>query len=234
MRKIYVLLALSFTVSFQLHAQHAITAMEAYDTAQQARSDAEDLWSKKNATPAEIDKSIRILKNALVFLDSMPIKELEFGNIYLKARRNDVTLDLVRVYASTGQTELALTTLEKWYALGSMSSLADYLQKDSDFIPIRNEPRFLAIINKLKSQGTLFNNSAFKTAYSADLSPAETQRDLSVAMSSDPGLYTDTRLNLSGDSPAATSYLPSRQSSRTTRPHRVSRSIPCPRAAAYA
>ncbi len=157
--------------------------MQAYNKAQQARSDANDLWEKNKASAAEIAKGIKILKNALVFLDSIPIKELAQGNIYLKARSNDIYLDLANAYAISNQKELALSSLENMFSLGEPSGVVSYIQQDSALNSLKTEPRYLAVINKMNNQGKLWENTAFKTVYKPDLSEAEKVAGLSLLWS---------------------------------------------------
>ncbi len=173
---------LGILLALNISAQ-TLTWNTAYDRAQKARGDAEDLWNKTGASKAEIDSAIGLLKGALVFLDSVPVKDLEFGSIYLKFRRNDVTRDLARAYAATGRKELALETLERWYALGNTSVLLPWIRDDSAFLSIKNEPRFQHILDMLKNEGTLWNKAAFKSPYAPDLSPADKVSGLSLLWS---------------------------------------------------
>lgn len=178
-----ILLILLFIVFFESKAQQHLTAMQAYDKAQQARSNANDLWGKDKASTAEIAKGIKILKNALVFLDSIPIRELAQGNIYLKARSNDIYLDLAQAYAISNQKELALSSLENMFSLGEPSGVVSYIQQDSALNSLRTEPRYLAVINKMTNQGKLWKNTAFKTTYKPDLLEAEKVAGLSLLWS---------------------------------------------------
>jgi carboxyl-terminal processing protease len=178
-----ILLILLFIVFFESKAQQHLTAMQAYDKAQQARSNANDLWGKDKASTAEIAKGIKILKNALVFLDSIPIRALAQGNIYLKARSNDIYLDLAQAYAISNQKELALSSLENMFSLGEPSGVVSYIQQDSALNSLRTEPRYLAVINKMTNQGKLWKNTAFKTTYKPDLLEAEKVAGLSLLWS---------------------------------------------------
>ncbi len=178
-----ILLILLFIVFFESKAQQHLTAMQAYDKAQQARSNANDLWGKDKASTAEIAKGIKVLKNALVFLDSIPIRELAQGNIYLKARSNDIYLDLAQAYAISNQKELALSSLENMFSLGEPSGVVSYIQQDSALNSLRTEPRYLAVINKMTNQGKLWKNTAFKTTYKPDLLEAEKVAGLSLLWS---------------------------------------------------
>lgn len=181
--KLILITLLASVFTFKAVAQQHLTAMQAYDKAQQARSDANDLWEKKDPSPAELNRSINILKHALLFLDSIPIKELADGNIYLKARPNDIYLDMAQSYALAGKKDSALTALENMFALGESSRALSYIEHDALLSPIRQEPRYLAVINKMKMQGTLWQNTAFKTPYKDNLTDAEKVAGLSLLWS---------------------------------------------------
>ncbi|MDB5148134.1 MAG: hypothetical protein JWQ57_2154 [Mucilaginibacter sp.] len=178
-----LIIAVLISIAFRASAQQHLSAMQAYDKAQQARSDANDLWEKKDPSPAELDRSISILKHALLFLDSIPIKELANGNIYLKARPNDIYLDMAQSYSLAGKKDSALTALESMFALGESSQVLNYIEHDALLSPIRQEPRYLAVVGKMKAQGALWQNAAFKTPYKDNLTDAEKVAGLSLLWS---------------------------------------------------
>lgn len=181
--KLILITLLASVFTFRAVSQQHLSAMQAYDKAQQARSDANDLWEKKAPTPAELDRSIGILKHALLFLDSIPIKELANGNIYLKARANDIYLDMAQSYAIAGKKDSALTAFENMFALGESSRVLNYIEHDALLGPIRQEPRYLAVVSKMKAQGNLWQNEAFKTPYKDNLTDAEKVAGLSLLWS---------------------------------------------------
>ncbi|MBD1395475.1 S41 family peptidase [Mucilaginibacter glaciei] len=173
----------SKSTAYTAPIQKTLSAMDAYDRAQQARSDANDLWEKKGATGLEIEKGITILKKAVIFLDSIPVNELANGNIYLKARRNDIYLDMAQAYALANQRDSALTSLENMFALGEPSGVLNYIQKNPSLASIRTESRYLAVINKMKMQGELWENTALNTSYKNDLTLTEKIAGLSLLWS---------------------------------------------------
>ncbi|MEO6630206.1 MAG: hypothetical protein ABIN13_00750, partial [Mucilaginibacter sp.] len=97
--KTTLLFALS-VITFNSFSQPSLTSDSAYNRAQQARNDARKLWRKHNATNSDFDEAIKILNNAVVYLDSLPVRELAQGNLFLNARKQDVYADMVRAYAT--------------------------------------------------------------------------------------------------------------------------------------
>lgn len=160
-------------------SQSESPAMQAYDKAQDARSQARDLWGKDHPTKADLDQGIIILNNALHYLDSIPIKELAQTNIYLKGRKHDVYFDLISAYTLNHQYNNALSALESMSNEGSFAFIS-MLKKDSVYSPIRKDERFTAIVNKLENRAALWNGTAFKTPLKPDLSETEKIAGLTV------------------------------------------------------
>ncbi|WP_114939372.1 S41 family peptidase [Mucilaginibacter endophyticus] len=181
--KLLLVAVLAYVFTFKAAAQQHLSSSQAYDKAQQDRSDANDLWEKKDPTPAELDRSIRILKHTLVFLDSLPIKELANGNFYLKARAYDVYLDMAQSYTVAGKKDSAIMMLEKRFAEGGSSRAASYIGDFPLLNPIRQEPGYLAIVEKMKKQSSFWQNEAFKTVYKENLTDAEKVAGLSLLWS---------------------------------------------------
>lgn len=161
-------------------SQHTSVPMQYYDRAQNARDKASDLYGKKNASPEEIAKGLQMLKNTILFLDSIPVAELAEGNIYLKGRRHDVYMDIASAYAVGNQKDLAFAALEKMYNEGTYSSMVSYLEQDSSFMNLRTDPRFAAFTAKLRRAGDLYKNTALKTPYKPNLSDEEKVAGLSL------------------------------------------------------
>ncbi|MDN5286461.1 MAG: peptidase [Mucilaginibacter sp.] len=176
---IFVLL---LTFSINSFAQKNFTGNEAADWVQTQRKIADSLFEKKNSTPTEINKGVLVLKNALTFLDSLPIKELARTNTYLWYRRTDVNRDLADGYALLNKKDSALLALNRMYENGAISVIS-FLQQDSALNVLRNEPGYLAIISKLNNQRALWKNTAFKTPYKANLSAGEKVAGLSLLWS---------------------------------------------------
>jgi len=173
---------LLFACFSNVFAQKTYTGNQAADHVQALRNVADDLLDIKS-TPAQVEKGVRILKSALAFLDSVPIKELAAGNAYLYYRRSDANRDLASGYALLGQKDSALMALDRMYANGASSYVVGFLEKEPTLDAIRKESRYLAIIKGLNEEGALWKNTALKTSYKANLSDAEKVAGLSLLWS---------------------------------------------------
>ncbi|MBS1504240.1 MAG: hypothetical protein JST32_19380, partial [Bacteroidetes bacterium] len=155
-------------------------AMKYYDRIQNTRDKASDLWGKKNPTPEEARQSLRMLRGAISLLDSVPVAELANGNIYLKARRHDLYMDVASAYAVQNKKDSAIYWLYQMFDQGSYSGMVSYLEKDSSFMNLRGDPRFTAFTGLMRRTGDLYKGAAFKTAYKENLSDAEKTAGLSL------------------------------------------------------
>ncbi len=178
--KLIFIFLISVILSQNLFAQKNYTGDEAADYVQEQRELANALIEKNSPTATEINKGINILKKSLLFLDSLPIKELALNNAYLWYRRSDANRDLAKGYALLGQKDSTLAALNRMAAVGPSSGIAQFIQQDSAFNTIKNEPGYLSIIQKLNNRGALWKNTAFKTNFRSDLPVAEKIAGLSL------------------------------------------------------
>ncbi|HTD40980.1 MAG TPA: S41 family peptidase [Mucilaginibacter sp.] len=174
-----IVLLACFTNAF---GQKIYTGNEAADWVQSQRNIADDLIDAKS-TPAQVEKGVMILKKALAFLDSVPIKELAAGNAYLYYRRSDANRDLASGYALLGKKDSALDALDRMYTNGATSGVVEFLEKEPTLDAVRKEPRYLAIVKKLNEEGALWKNTTLKTPYKTNLSDAEKVAGLSLLWS---------------------------------------------------
>ncbi|WP_428328994.1 S41 family peptidase [Mucilaginibacter sp.] len=163
-------------------AQKTYTGNEAADRVQAQRRIADDLIDKKS-TPAQIEKAVMILKNAIAFLDSVPIKAMAPTNAYLYYRRSDANRDLASGYALLGQKDSALNALDRMYANGASSGVIKFIENEPTLDTLHDEPRYKALIQKLKNNGALWQNTAFNTPYKTNLTDAEKVAGLSLLWS---------------------------------------------------
>jgi len=182
MKNKFILSAIFLFACLNAFAQKNYTGNEAADWIQSQRNIADDLFDVKS-TPEQVTKGVKILEHTIAFMDSLPIKQLAAGNAYLYYRRSDVERDIASGYALLGKKEPALDAIEKMYANGSSSHVADWLDKEPTLDAIKKEPRYLAVIKKLKVESLLWNNTALKTPYKANLSDAEKVAGLSLLWS---------------------------------------------------
>ena len=177
-----LLLISFFIISKSALSQNTSAPMQYYDRLQNIRDKASDLWGKQqHPTTAEIIQGITMLNNGVKLLDSIPVMDLADGNIYLKGRRHDVYMDIASAYAVKNQKDSAFAYLEKMYGEGSYSrGVLPYMTKDSSFINLRSDPRYVDFLDKLKRTGNVYGNAAFKTSFKTDLTAAEKQAGLSL------------------------------------------------------
>ncbi|HXB34240.1 MAG TPA: S41 family peptidase [Puia sp.] len=166
-----------------LSSSAQMTAMQAYDVAQDYRHRADPLYDRPNPPRADLETGIRMLDSAIRFLDSTPIQELAYGNIYLKARRHDVYLDLAQAYTIGHQPDSALYCLDQAYKVGRYPDIPDLLLGDSSFSPLWPNPRFKRFIAKYRHENSLWADSSLSTPYQANLPYEEKVAGLSLLWS---------------------------------------------------
>jgi carboxyl-terminal processing protease len=176
------LFALLLIISTKSFAQPSLTANQAFDKAQDARSKAGDLWGKDHPTKTDLEQGINILNKTLLYLDSVPVKQLAQTNIFLWGRKHDIYFDLSMAYCLAGQNEQALTALENMCNEGSYYFIPA-LEKDAVYSNIRQDPRFVKVLNTLKNRESLWEGTSFKTPYKENLSDEEKAAGLSMLWS---------------------------------------------------
>lgn len=111
MRKIYRVLSLSILAcTLQAGAaEQGSPALEAYAQVSEAREKYDDIvWKNAPATDAELRRIIGELGNSITMLDEPLNHDLAEGNLYLRYRRFNILVDLVKLNARLGQNEQAL------------------------------------------------------------------------------------------------------------------------------
>ncbi|HTB24874.1 MAG TPA: S41 family peptidase [Puia sp.] len=217
--KYSLLLSLFICISFISLSSIAqnIDAQQAYDSAQHLRSKAVKKWGKDHATKSDIADGIAILKSALEFLQNNHINELGEGNIYLAARKEDVSIDIAKAYAIDGQNDSSICYLEKMYEGGGVTNMYfQLIQQDSAFINLQSNPRFIKLGDKFKKQEDLYRGTAFKTPYKQELTDDEKIGGLTLLWSQAKYnfVYFD-RLNIDWNQ-SYLDYLPRIRAARTT------------------
>ncbi|MDR3714651.1 MAG: S41 family peptidase [Puia sp.] len=182
--KLKALAALVLLVGFSgvSNAQDTLAWRQAYETAQEARRDARKIYNTPNASPADVEQSIRILHQAITFLDSPRVRELAQGNFYLKARSCDVYRDLITANIIAHDREQALEAFEKMADQGRYFSIPSF-ETDSVYAPIRSDPRYAAVVERLKLRQALWTDEALNTPTQPDLTTAEKVAGLSLLWS---------------------------------------------------
>jgi carboxyl-terminal processing protease len=168
--------------SISSHAQEIFTAQQANQHTNDVKIKAVRLWGKDHATPSEIREGVKLLNDELRYLDSLPVRQLASGDIYLYGRKHDVYYDLMRAYCIIQQKEEALDAFENMIKEETTGWISD-LETHPVFTPIRSEPRFTVLLNKLKDGEALRTGGAFKTAFQANLTDEEKIAGLSLLWS---------------------------------------------------
>lgn len=176
---LYILLSI---FSINAFAQKSYTANEAADHVQALRNIADPLIDKKS-TQEQVEKGVTILKSALAFLDSVPIRAMAPSSLYLWSRRSDANRDLASGYTLLGQKDSALVCLDRMLANSYTSDVIKFLDDEPTLDGIRDEPRYKELIHKMKEEQSLWHNSAFKTPYKPNLTDAEKVAGLSLLWS---------------------------------------------------
>ncbi|MBK0379638.1 S41 family peptidase [Mucilaginibacter segetis] len=186
--KTIVLVYLCIITCGSAFAQKIYTGNEAADYVQSERDKAWVYYDKKDHSMAEIEKAIRILDNAVAFLDTPYIKEMAKTNPYLYYRRQDALRDLAGGYAMANKNDSARLTLIRMYNANATSNAARILLTDTIFTTVRDEPWFRDIVTKLQNKGNMWNYKALNTPYQASLPEAEKLAGLAL-------LWTQARYN---------------------------------------
>ena len=164
-------------------ASAQLTAMQAYDVAQDFRHRADPFYDKPSPPQADLRTGIRTLDSAIRFLDSPYIRELANGNIYLKGRRHDVYLDLAQAYSIGKQPDSAIYCLEQMRKAGMYENIPEILEKDSSFSILWPDPRFIAFMATYRRENNRWADSSLATPYKPDLSYEEKVAGLSLLWS---------------------------------------------------
>jgi carboxyl-terminal processing protease len=214
MKKIYFLYLL--LISCAATAQQRYTGNQAADRVQHERDSAWVFFDKKDHTPAEIEKAVTILKNAIALLDTPYVQEMAKTNPYLAGRREDASRDLAGGYAMANKKDSSRLTLIKMYNANPTSNAAKILESDTIFTSVRNDPWFRDIVTKLQNKGALWRYKALSTPYKDNLPEPEKLAGLAL-------LWTQARYNfvyfdhLNKDwNQTYLDFIPKVQSTRTT------------------
>lgn len=184
------------------------------------RSVARQFWSKENASPQELNFSINLLREILVYLDKPESRSLQETYQNLKSQRADVRYELAKALIKAGRKRDALGTLNELADEAMSSVYADWLESLKDkiwFADLRQETEFKSVLARLRSLDDFGKNSALKTAYRADLGEDEKIAGLSLfwAMARNGFVYFDRIPEMNWDK-TYLEYLPKVRQTRST------------------
>lgn len=161
-------------------ADQETPGMKAYDAIQALRQQGNKLIDDKG-DPDAIRKAIGYFDQAIKMLDQPDIDELGNGNIYLKARRFDVELDLAQAYAALGEKNAAIDHLEAAARFSSFGGIMDTLIKfRPGLAALQSEPRFQRLVQENRALDRIWKHPAIATAYADTLSPGQRVAGLSL------------------------------------------------------
>jgi len=149
----------------------------AVDRAQGARHEAEKL---STANPPDLQGAAKLLEDTLAYLDSPEVQAWSYGNSTLRWRKYDTLRDLAEVYTAMGRRDDALHLLELGEAEGLVGPMASLFQEYPGFAPLRNEPRYQAIIAHLQAADRLWKVPNIAVPYREKLSVEERIAGLSL------------------------------------------------------
>ncbi len=157
------------------------TAMEAYEHAQNLRhQEAAPLIQGSDANPDSIRKGIEILEGALDYLDEPAIRDLSYGNVYLRFRRFDVHRDLALAHAKLGENDRAIEHIRGVLEVGTGESVLKWLDREPGLADLRETEAFLSLRAGVAAETRIATGSSLRTRYKKNLSDAEKIAGLST------------------------------------------------------
>ncbi len=194
------------------------TAMEAYNYAQNERSEAQKLFNLEPLSSDSIKKGITSLENTIKYLDQPLVVEFANDNRFLRHRKFDVYYDLAIGNALLKNKNESILYLKKMCEEdAAASSRASLIQKDSTFDFLRNEVGYKDVIIKLNTLGNIFYNTNLTGPYSFNLTNEEKIAGLTIFWQEVKNnfVYFDHNLNLDWNKTYLT-YMSKFLSTKTT------------------
>jgi C-terminal processing protease CtpA/Prc len=183
LHRIFLIIAVAFSAT-SVFSQRELDASEAaFDYIQIKRFVARERWSKENPSPQELNSSISLLREILVYLDKPEIRLLQETYQSLKSQRADVRYDLAKALMRAGRKADALRALNELAEEAMSGIYADWLESDADkirFAGVREEAEFKNALARLRLLDNFGKNSALKTSYRADIGEDEKIAGLSL------------------------------------------------------
>ena len=176
MRKTYWTLLLVFIIGVTpiCMAEQASPAMQAYEKVSMAREKHDAVvWQNAPATDAELRTIVQELGNSIKMLDEPLNSDLGEGNLYLRYRRFNLLVDLVKINARLGQND---QSIKHWHELMLMDWAAEpgsSFTDDPHVKKIMMLPEYQPIQRKYVATNWWSNVSALKTPYQTQLSVEE-------------------------------------------------------------
>lgn len=134
---------------------------------------ADVIHGEKAATPEELARIAADLRRALRRMDAPDMRDLGEGNLYLRFRRYNLLIDLVKIEARTGNTDAALDAWDALSRFAWMPMPISSLAKDEHVLPLTKHPRYARIESRQRAAQWIQGAPALSTPYREQLSVEE-------------------------------------------------------------
>ncbi len=145
-------------------------AMEVYHRVSEAREKYDKVvWQNAPATEAELRNIITEYGNSIKMLDEPLNQDLGEGNLYLRYRRYNLLVDLVKLNARIGQNEQALKHWNELMQMDWSDEPNTSLTEDPNVKKLMSLPGYEAIRNRHDAARWWLSAANFKTPYREQL-----------------------------------------------------------------
>lgn len=149
-------------------------SMQMYQEVSAAREKhSEVIWGDADASPEQLRTIVGELETDLGKLDQPLPQDLAEGNVYLRYRRFNILVDLIKLHARLGESE---TALARWRELMAMDWSADaswLTDQDGRVAALKSHPGFAEIADRYRAAAWWSKAPAFKSEYRPALSVDE-------------------------------------------------------------
>lgn len=115
---------------------------------------------QQDGTPQGLEQAAAALEKALAMLAEPEVRARGTGSTALHFRGFDVRRELAAIYARQGRKDQALALLEELGQYGQAASFADAVAADPALAGLKDEPRFLAVVNANRAATRLWDSIA--------------------------------------------------------------------------
>jgi C-terminal processing protease CtpA/Prc len=179
-RWIGVLVMAGMLVSAATGAQSKSPSQQAYDAVSVFRDRHGDvIWGDEKATPEQLRAVLADLHHGLDMLDAPLDHDLAEGNRYLRYRRSNFLMDVVKVEARLGDTDAMFNAWTQLQDLAWTADIDALLLKDPDVARYAGDPRLAVLRQHSALAGRLFKLPASE-AYSEHLTTEQRIAGLSA------------------------------------------------------
>jgi C-terminal processing protease CtpA/Prc len=154
--------------------------MAAYNFLQGERQRAENAVGDATNPPLDsLKKAEQILLDALTYYHRPDVQEQARNNVFLFARKADISFDLAIIQAKMNQPDKAAQTLQYPLSSKSATAYAGLISSEPALASTRQQESIVDLLSKALVGDRLFNSSALKTPYQVNISEDEKVAGLS-------------------------------------------------------